>query len=157
MNVKLSLLTLCLVGLLVAVPAQGALPAPLNFTATAGVDDVVFDWDDVVGAVKYSVNVAIDVTYDVGAGPQQIDVELSFGTSDRTDGGDMGDSNLTVAQSDIVDAVLSALAGQMITGVTDLTLDATATVKALSPGKGAGRQNNPPSNTDTFQLIWAAP
>ena len=63
MNIKLSFLTLCLVGLLMAVPALGA------FTATVGPVDVVFDWDDVAGAVKYSVNVAIDVTYDVGAGP----------------------------------------------------------------------------------------
>ena len=132
MNIKLSFLTLCLVGLLVAVPALGLGPA-LNFTAMVDGDHVDFDWDDVVGAVKYSVNIAIDVTYDVGGGPLQAEVEVSFGTSDRTEG-DMGDSDLAVTQSDIVDAVLSALAGQGITGVTDLTLDATATVKALKPG-----------------------
>jgi len=34
--------------------------------------------------------------------------------------------------------------------VTDVVL--TAKAKALNPGKGKGKQNNPFSNTDTFDL-----
>jgi hypothetical protein len=122
-----------------------ALDAPLNFTATVVDSDVVFDWDDVVGATKYSVDIEAVVT--VTGLAEDVTVELSYGTSDRTDGGDMGDSDLTVP----IDTILADIAAELGVDVADIEgFDATAKAKALNPGKGKGRQNNPFSNTDTF-------
>lgn len=149
---------LCVVGLM-GVAAWAALPAPANFTAVVGATDVVFDWDDVAGATKYSVDIYATVTYKIAEVDTTASVKLSYGTSDRTDGGVMGDSDLTVAQGTIIEDVVAALAagGVDVGLITDLTIDGSAAAKALNPGKGAGRQNNPFSTPATFQLIWTAP
>ena len=152
-------LILCFIGF-TGVAAWAALPAPVNFTATVGGTDVVFDWDDVVGATKYSVNVDATVTFTTsGGGDLEANVDLSYGTSDRTDGLPMAQSDLTVAQSTIIDDVFAALIAQGVdvTLITDLTINASASAKALNPGKGAGRQNNQPSNSWDFELTWTAP
>ena len=154
---KKTMVALGVVGLMCTV--AWALDAPANFTATVANTDVQFDWDDVVGAVKYSVDVDAMVTYTIGGMDYEADVELSYGTSDRTDGGDMADSDLTVAQSTIIDDVLAELMAQGVEVglITDMMIDACGKVKALNPGKGAGPQNNPFSAPDDFELMWTAP
>jgi hypothetical protein len=125
-----------------------SLPAPTNFTATVVGDEIVFDWDDVVGATKYSVDVEATVTYvDASGNVQSGEVELSYGTSDRTDGGDMGDSDLTITVEQGL-ADLAAALGVDPALLEDAEIEAWAAVKALDPGKGKGRQNNPFSNWD---------
>jgi hypothetical protein len=137
------LVTVCAAATLLA-----ALAAPLNFTAIVSGDDVVFDWDPVVDATKYSVDIEAEVTV---AALGEETVELSFGTSDRTDGGDMSDSDLTVP----IATILSEIAAELGVDEADIiSFDATAKVKALNPGRGKGRQNNPFSNTADFS--WSS-
>jgi hypothetical protein len=99
--------------------------------------NVCFNWDDVDGAVKYSVDVEVPVDTDGDLEPDLI-VELSFGTSDRTDGGVMGDSDLCVPLSEFV----YDDDNDPETPDVQLTGDASAKVKALAPGKEKGPQNN---------------
>jgi len=106
------------------------------------------------------VDVDATVTYTTNDGTEHTaTVDLSYGTSDRTDGAPMDQSDLTVAQSAIIDDVFAALAvqGVDVTLIVDLAIDASARVKALNPGKGKGRQNNPFSDPATFALTWTAP
>ncbi|OGP93417.1 MAG: hypothetical protein A2156_12720 [Deltaproteobacteria bacterium RBG_16_48_10] len=110
------------------------LPAPTGLTCIPDGDSVPFDWDDVIGAKKYSVDVEvlIDGIWDEG-----IIVKLSFGTSDRTDGGLMGDSDLDVLFTDFV----YDIDNDPLTPPDQLSGEARAKVKALNPpGKS---QNNP--------------
>jgi len=153
-----AVLALCVVGLM-GVAAWAALDAPANFTATVGGTDVVFDWDDVLGATKYSVDVDAAVTYTIDGIDYEASGDLSYGTSDRTDGLPMAQSDLTVAQATIIADVFAALTAQGIdvSLITGLTIDALASAKALNAGKGAGAQNNPFSAPDDFQLTWTAP
>jgi hypothetical protein len=150
--------SLVVIGLLAALsPAMAVkknpadyLDAPQNFTADVVGVNVVFDWDDVTGAEKYSVDVEATVT--VFGLLEDVVVELSYGTSDRTDGGGMGDSDLTVP----LDTLLADLAAELGVSVGDiLEVDAEAKVKALNPGDGNGAQNNPYSDPDDF--AWIAP
>ena len=122
-----------------------ALDAPTGLSCAIEVDAVYFDWDDVAEAVKYSVDVEVPVDLD-GDGTIDMIVELSFGTSDRMDGGYMEDSDLYVPLTEFVydldgDGIADPLSGL-----------ATAKVKALAPGKGKGRQNNPFSTSCEFIL-----
>jgi hypothetical protein len=130
------LMVACLPAVLIA-----ALPAPTGLSVTVGSSTVDLDWDDVVGAAKYSVDIEGTVTYtDAILGEVTADVEVSFGTSDRTDGGDMADSDLTIT----IDDLALAIATELGISTDDLdSLDGSAKVKALDPGKGAGSQNNP--------------
>ena len=105
--------------------------APTGLTCDATVDPITLDWDDVVDAVKYSVDFELTQTVD----EVTTTIELSIGTSERTDGGLMGDSDLSVTYADLEAAAgveAGALAG----------FDVDAKVKALDPGKGKGRQNH---------------
>jgi hypothetical protein len=122
-----------------------ALDAPTGLTCTVDEDSVYFDWDDVVGAVKYSVDVEVPVYLDEDDIPDMI-VELSFGTSDRTDGGLMGDSNLDVSFTEFVYDINGDGIPEQLSG------EATGKVKALNPGKGKGSQNNPFSAACEFTL-----
>jgi hypothetical protein len=122
-----------------------ALDAPTGLTCSVDEQSVYFDWDDVVDAVKYSVDVEVPVDVDGDGTPDMI-VELSFGTSDRTDGGLMEDSDLDVLLTEFVydldgDGIADPLSGL-----------ATGKVKALNPGKGKGRQNHPFSTSCEFIL-----
>lgn len=148
--------------LAMGVLAWAALPAPENLSATVGTDDVLFDWDPVEGATKYSVDVCATVQYSDGlpdglAG--EAEVCVSFGTSDRTDGGDMADDYLSVSTDELIDAIVDALIAQGVdpAAIGSLEIAASAKVKALAPGKGAGRQNNPFSDPADFALSWSAP
>jgi hypothetical protein len=144
MDTKRICTVLMVASLLTPAVALAELPAPENFTVdTVSIPGaLVFDWDNVEGAVKYSVDVEGTVTYwdELLLAEAQAEVGLSFGTSDRTDGGLMGDSNLTVAVEDIAAAIAAQLG---ILPEDVMSLDGCAAVKALAPGKGAGSQNNP--------------
>ena len=137
-----------LVVLCVAATVLAALVAPQSFTATVVGDSADFTWDPVEGATKYSVDIEAVVTIAVLG---DATVELSYGTSDRTDGGDMSDPNLTVP----IATILSDIAAELGVEVADIvSFDASAKVKALNPGKGKGRQNNPFSSPDDFS--WSS-
>lgn len=107
------------------------LAAPTNLVCDATADPITLDWDDVTGAVKYSVDFELTQTI----GEVTTTIELSIGTSDRTDGGLMGDSDL-----DVTYAELEAAAGFDPGALVGFDVDAK--VKALDPGKGKGRQNH---------------
>src|SRR3972149_3210612 len=89
--------------------AHAQLPAPTGLLcgladtdADTANDSVCCDWDDVTGAVKYSLDIEVPVdTSEPADGIADMVVELSFGTSDRTDGGSMSDPNLCVLLSDL--------------------------------------------------------
>jgi len=142
-------ITLILGSWAMATPKIAApLPAPV-LTCGADDDSVYFDWNDVTGAIKYSVDVEIlmDGEWD-GEG---IFVKLSFGTSDRTDGGVMGDSYLDVLFTDFV----YDLDGDPETPPDQLYGEARAKVKALNPpGKS---QNHPFSGWCYFTIPNPAP
>jgi hypothetical protein len=130
------ILTMVLAVSVIAAP----LAAPVNLTINDGPTELVLDWDDVVDAEKYSVDIEGTVIYlDSEFQEVEADIELSFGTSDRTDGGAMGDSDLTIFVDDLADVIALEL------GISEddlVGLEAEAKVKALSPGKNKGRQNN---------------
>lgn len=119
----------------------GHLDAPENFTATVMGNEVVFSWDAVEGADRYSIEVEAYVMLDGVMGP--VSVDLSYGT--RNPG-------LTVPVPMLCDDIAAAL--DVAPGAIR-TLDAWAKVKALNPGKGRGPQNNPFSEPDDFS-IWIA-
>jgi len=171
MNVRRALLTLTIVSLLVAIPLlakpPGSLGPPtlLSITETTatidGVPDVdVFylDWTDVTGADKYSVDITATATYDTGEVDEygdpilaEIEVQASFGTSDRLDDGEMGDDYLNIPVSDVEDlaaALDAALAAAGIDPGDVVSVEITAKVKALdSSVNPTNRQNNPFSNS----------
>ncbi len=146
---KKAILISFIVGIAVMLGSWGMaqnLPVPENLTCSIVDDTVKFDWDDVGDAVKYSVDVEVPVdTSDPTDGVIDMIVELSFGTSDREDGGLMEDSDLDVPLSEFVYIDDDG-------NVVQLSGTATAKVKALAPGKGNGRQNNPFSAECTFIL-----
>jgi hypothetical protein len=151
MNAKKVCAIVAVFGLVMPIAAMASLPAPENLTVDVNSvsGTVVLDWNDVDGAVKYSVDIEGVVTYwattlvDGNEVVVEVNapVEVSFGTSDRTDGGLMGDSDLTLTFEEIE----AAIAAELGVDVADLISfeDATAKVKALDPGKGKGPQNNP--------------
>jgi len=165
---KRAILLLTIV-LLVAVPAMakkptGALGPPTLLSivpTTATIDEVpdvdvfLLDWTDVTGADKYSVDVTAVAVADTGyvdedENPILVDIEMSasFGTSDRLDGGDMGDSDLNIPVEDI-EALVDALQAYIdyLIGEGDIVsadpIEVSAKVKALDPSvKPTKRQNN---------------
>lgn len=125
--------------------AMALLDAPTGLTCSVQGEDIYFDWDDVADAVKYSVDVEVPVDLDADGTPDMI-VELSFGTSDRTDDGLMEDSNLSVPLTEFVYDLDGDGTADPLSGL------ATGKVKALAPGKGRGRQNHPFSTSCEFIL-----
>jgi hypothetical protein len=123
-----------------------ALDSPQNLTCQIIEDTVYFDWDDVIGATKYCVDVEVPVDLD---GDQTTDfvAKFSFGTSDRTDGGLMGDSYLYVPISEFMYDMDGDGSPE-----TQLSGEATSKVKALAPGKGNGSQKTPFSDECIFVL-----
>ncbi len=109
----------------------GHLAAPTGLVCDATADPITLDWDDVGNAVKYSVDFELTQTVE----EVTTTIELSIGTSERTDGGLIGDSNL-----DVTYAELEAAAGVEAGALAGFDVDAK--VKALDPGKGKGRQNH---------------
>jgi hypothetical protein len=127
-----------------------ALEAPEGFTCTVVPGAVQFDWDDVDGAVKYSVDVEVEFDSD-DDGFADMTLEFSFGTSDRTDGGLMGDSDLLVPLSAFAVDIDDDTIPEQISGA------ALGKVKALAPGRGQGRQNHPFSLPCQFTLPQPEP
>jgi len=124
--------------------SKPTLPEPVGLTCNADADPVYFDWEDVPGATKYSVDVEflLEGTWEEG-----VVVKLSFGTSDRTDGGLMGDSYLDVPRAAFVYDLNQDTIPEQLVG------DFRAKVKALNPpGKGVRSQNNPFSDWCYFTL-----
>jgi hypothetical protein len=120
------------------------LPAPIGLTCATDGDSVSFDWDDVIGATKYSIDIEVLIS---GTWDEGVMVKLSYGTSDRTDGGLMGESNLDVLFTEFLydlnlDGTLEPVYGE-----------ARAKVKALNPpSKGLKSQNNPFSDECSFTI-----
>ena len=89
--------------------AHAQLPAPENLSCgladtdgDTSNDSVCCGWNPVIGAVKYSLDIEIPVdTTEPADGIADMVVELSFGTSDRTDGESMSYPHLCVLLSDI--------------------------------------------------------
>ena len=138
-------MTLILGSWVMAAP-KPSLPSPTGLACVADGDSVVFTWDAVDGATKYSVDVEvlIDGTWDEG-----VIVKLSFGTSDRTDGESMSAPNLDVPFTDFV----YDLDGDSLTPPNRLSGEAKAKVKALKPpGAGFKSQNNPFSEWCEFSI-----
>ncbi|MHC4647948.1 MAG: hypothetical protein ACYTBJ_21000 [Planctomycetota bacterium] len=127
--------------------------------------ELFLDWTDVPGAKKYSVDIEGTVTYfDPNSQTRiSVEVELSFGTSDRTDGGSMKDSDLTIYASELDYAVVYALFEHgvdpmILRRLTTWQLVGRAKVKALNPGKGSGRQNHPFSEwSEEFEVTSHLP
>jgi len=121
------------------------LSAPANLNCSTDGDSVYFDWEDVSGATKYSVDVEVLIrgtSWDEG-----VIVKLSFGTSDRTDGGNMGDSNLHVLFTEFRYNLDDDVELEQVYG------PARAKVKALNPpSKGKKSQNNPFSYPCEFNI-----
>lgn len=163
---KRTILMLTVVSLLLTIPTFGAkeygdLDPPVINSAWYITDvEIGLDWDVVEGAVKYSVGIEGVATYDLydysGLDPVLIEegvtaeVEVSFGTSDRTDGGEMGDTDLTIT----LDELAAAIAAELGIPVEDLISidELTYKVKALAPGKDKGRQNN---EFSSVEVSWA--
>lgn len=172
---KRTILLLTVISLL-AVPAMAKKPAgslgpptlsPITQdTATIdGIEDVAvyfLDWSDVTGADKYSVDVTAMAVCDTGEEDEyedpilvEIEMSASFGTSDRLDGGDMGDSDLNIPIAD-VEALVADLDYYLdLLILFDIIesagpIEVTAKVKALDPhAPGNKRQNNPFSTSQT--------
>jgi hypothetical protein len=149
---------------LVAIPVFAALLAPENLAVDDSGDPILLTWDDVIGATKYSVDVEGEVTFsyvdESGAliVDATLDVELSFGTSDRTDGRPMGDSDLDITLAELEAALILAIQDALALPPENLVavgdFDGEAKVKALNAGKGNGKQNNPFSAPDDLEVTF---
>jgi hypothetical protein len=151
MIIKRAILTLIFVYLFLTVTAlaeyePGDLDAPIDLTVEVNdVDDVVdCNWADVDGAEKYSVYIIGLAIFDHDEDPITEDVTQvvsdSFGTGNRTDGGDMGDSDLTIPFADLA----AAIAAKLGVPAEDLTsFDGfMVKVRGLNSGNGREQQNN---------------
>jgi hypothetical protein len=120
---------------LVGPSVAGHLPAPTGLMCPVVGDIIEADWDDVLGATKYSV--AVMAGYDRD-GDSSVDAtnEYDFGTSDRLDGDPIDQSDLDIPLSE-----LDADFDQDGTTVTLSPIEVDLRVKSLHPGKGQGRQN----------------
>lgn len=126
--------------------AIGVLAPPLNFTAVVNGDVIETDWDDVLNAAKYSVDVIAIYDFDTDAdGVADLSMDFDFGTSDRTDGLPISTSSLDIPIEDLMADVNGDT-------VLDSPISAVLRVKALNPGKGKGRQDNPFSAPVTLSL-----
>jgi len=168
MNSKLILVTVLSLSVAVALPVLAEpkwgperLDAPEWVLITERDGYVYFDWTTVyvdeaqtVPAAKYSLDIEGMVTYfdEIEQVRKEAYVEVSFGTSDRTDGRDMSESDLAIPKSDLRAAILSAL-GLTEDEVGPMLLEGAAKVKALNPGKGNGPQNNPFSETEELEVL----
>ena len=120
--------------------SKPTLPAPTNLSCTADADSVYCDWDDVVGAYKYSVDVEILLAEGPNGGWEDATIiKLSFGTSDRTDGLPISQSDLDIPADLFGYYYIDENGNEVWFDLSGYT--ARAKVKALNPpGKS---QNNP--------------
>lgn len=116
----------------------GHLLAPTGVVCPIATGSIEADWDDVVGATKYSVDVVAG--YDTsGDGLVDTTLDFDFGTSDRTDGLPISTSSLDIALGGLDAAFDLDGDGLAETILSPLAVDLR--VKALHPGKDQGRQN----------------
>ena len=114
--------------------------APTGLICTPDADSVYFNWDDVSGAYKYSVDVEVLLEWGPEGGWEDATTfKLSFGTSDRTDGAPIDQSDLDVPADLFGYYYLDGDGNQVWFDLSGYT--ARAKVKALNPpGKS---QNHP--------------
>jgi hypothetical protein len=132
---------------------------PTNLTVTVN-GDICFDWDGIIGAAMYSVDVEGLVIFDYHDGElvhldETLYVELSFGTGDRADGGEKSDSDLCITRENLEAALISAIQdelGEVL--VTVVEFHGLGEVKALDPGRGKGKQNTPFSDTVNVDVVY---
>ena len=131
----------------IAKKEAGALDPPQEFVCEVSdisgdgvLDAMCFSWDPVTGADKYSIDIEVEVDSD-DDGVNDMPVELSFGTGDRTDGEDPTVTKLCVPLTDLVFDIDENGEAEQLYG------EFSAKVKALNPGKGRGRQNHRFSDT----------
>ncbi|NWG14779.1 MAG: hypothetical protein HXY20_14735 [Acidobacteria bacterium] len=121
----------------------GSLPQPLDFIATLDGDVIHASWSAVEEAAKYSVDVIAfygDDADEDGLPDQSMD--FNFGTSDRDDGLGMDVPSLDIPVEEIlVDADGDG-------NLDDYPVLWVLRVRALNPGRNAGRQNNPFSDIE---------
>ncbi len=110
-----------------------SLPAPTQPDVYLDYDEGTFTavWSPVDGATKYCVELEGIVAYGDPSSPSEAPVQVSFSSTEA-------ELDLTLAD------VAAAIADQLGVAAEDL-ISATGSikVKAMNPGKGAGRQNNP--------------
>jgi len=164
MKVKVSLAMLCVVSLLVAAsvsarPAPRLTDAPANFQADPRSGYIVFSWEPLRGAEKYSVDVEGTIIWTNGAVRRKAKFEWDFGTMDGigVTGTTDGRVFLAIPERTFARIVLAIIETEGFDrrSVVAFLLDAEARVKGLNPPPGP--QNNKFSNTDDFQVLWIAP
>ncbi|HUV67008.1 MAG TPA: hypothetical protein VMW24_24185 [Sedimentisphaerales bacterium] len=161
MKLRNVVLALAAVSLLAVTAFAAQLPKPTGLVVNVGAENLECDWGPVADAAKYSVDITATATYDTGevdgdseAILIEVEVQASFGTSDRTDGLSMGDPSLDIPLSDIEALVgdLEYELGLLGIDIEDADVVLTAKVKALK-GNGQGKQNNPFSDEVPFVLL----
>ena len=125
---KARMTVLIMVLLLLSLPAMAAKPdvavigEPNKPVVSVADPDISIDWEvgTATTAIKWSIDIEGTVTFDDGNDidsdgdgdsndPEVMDVGVSFGTSDRTDGRDMIETDLTITFEQLFDAIDAAL------------------------------------------------
>jgi len=133
----ITVLALGIPGPVMAANLPGSLPAPAVTTCSSDGTTITADWTDVTGATKYSVGVA--AIYDLAG--ESVLRGFDFGTSGRTDGAPISQSDLQITLSALIaDFDTNADGIPDVLGLAPISVDLR--VKALNPGHGQGRQNN---------------
>ena len=123
-------------------PPRTHLPAPTDVTCPVLDGTILAAWAVVDGATKYSVDVVAG--FDTSTPPDGVvdaTVDFDFGTSDRTDGAPISQSDLQIPLSALIaDFDTNGDGIPDVLGLAPISVDLR--VKALNPGHGQGRQNN---------------
>ena len=120
---------------------------PSNFTCDAGADPVLFDWDEWTNSgtpTKYSIDVELLVSGTDWSDPEADIQQLSFGTSDRTDG--------EAINATFLDVPYNAFIYYDGEYYLPFSGDARAKVKALGKGSIFNSQNNTFSDWCNFSI-----
>ena len=159
MSLVLALAVVAVAGSLVAKSEPGQVAQPQNLTVAYRSGYVVFSWDPVEGATKYSLDTEGIITWSDGAARYETSLEWDVGTEDGigVSGEADGKVFLAIPESVFVRLALAAIEaeGADRETVVALKVDAMAKVKGLNPGKGKGRQNNLFSEPAAFEVIWS--
>lgn len=123
----------------------GDLDPPKILSAAIANEEFCVTWEAVTEAVKYSVDVDVNVDeYFDADGVGQTVVEFSFGTGDQSD---PAATNLCIPLAEFTRTTYDENGDPIIDANGDPVMEqvsgtAHVKVKALNPGKGKGRQNN---------------
>lgn len=155
----LALAVVAVAGSLGAKSEPGQVAQPQNLSVTYRSGNVVFSWDPVEGATKYSLDTEGTITWSDGTVRSEASLEWDFGTDDGigVSGEADGKVFLAIPESVFVRLALAAIEaeGADRETVVALKVDGMAKVKGLDPGKGKGRQNNLFSEPAAFEVIWS--